>query len=408
MKVFILTDCYFPHPKSISFLIRDLGLELRARSNDVTILTADPGLDQPVEESWQNGLRVIRVRALSTKLRWLPARALAEIMQPWLVWWVARSWFRANRHDQIIYFSPSAFWGTLVKRLKSLWGCKTYMVQRDIFPEWLVQLKLVKSPLGISLLKKLTQEQYRVADTIGAQSRKDVIYLRAKLAPSGPPVELLYNWRDSQHRVIPDPDFRFRFGISNDDVVFFFGGTFSASQSADDILGLVSAIAQKSNRVHFFFLGGGSRFDHLRKEAAARGLQKCSFEDSVPLNRYLQILAACDVGCLTLDGRYQFDNIPGRAFDYMLCRKPLLAALNPTNEFLATIQSKKMGIAHSISETELLANGALKLIESPRLRKLWGNNAYRVLETEFSPGRAVDQIQSPFHAQEKSKIKIRA
>lgn len=395
MKITILTDCYFPSTKSISFLIRDLAVEFKQnRGHEVTILTSDPFITAAFEDSFQDGLRVVRVKAPATKGRWLVIRALLEVLQPWVLWWNARVWFATNPQECLIYYSPSAFWAPLVRRLKSLWSCRAYMIQRDIFPEWLVQLELVTNPFAIAALKALTHDQYTVADTIGAQSQKDVLFLKNKLSNSAPSIELLYNWRSAGESVKPDPQFRSRYGYRSDDTVFFFGGTFSASQSTEEVMKIVEILGEKSDRLRFFFLGGGSTFQQMKDTATEKKLRNVTFEKSLPLADYLKILASCDVGCLSLDARYRFDNIPGRALDYMLCKKPILAALNPTNEFIQTINQKQMGIALPIHDLKGVANAALKLAEDPKLRLQMGQNADKQLRTLFSPARAADQIEA--------------
>ena len=55
-----------------------------------------------------------------------------------------------------------------------------YYVLRDIFPDWLIFLKVVKNSFIIWLLNKLTNPQYTVSDIIGVETKENLHYLEKK------------------------------------------------------------------------------------------------------------------------------------------------------------------------------------------------------------------------------------
>jgi hypothetical protein len=55
-----------------------------------------------------------------------------------VLWKAGREFFRSHPCDLIAFYSPTIFFGPLVRRLKELWNCRSYMILRDIFPQWAV------------------------------------------------------------------------------------------------------------------------------------------------------------------------------------------------------------------------------------------------------------------------------
>ena len=44
----------------------------------------------------------------------------------------------------IVYYSPSIFFGNAVKYLKNKFNCFSYLILRDLFPQWSVDVGLIK------------------------------------------------------------------------------------------------------------------------------------------------------------------------------------------------------------------------------------------------------------------------
>ncbi|NJR72443.1 MAG: glycosyltransferase family 4 protein, partial [Gammaproteobacteria bacterium] len=87
------------------------------------------------------------------------------------------------------------FFGPLAHILKKKSKCKSYLIIRDIFPEWALDLGLIKRGLPYSFFKMIARYQYAVADTIGVQSMGNRSYFQSGAYLSRPQsVEVLENW----------------------------------------------------------------------------------------------------------------------------------------------------------------------------------------------------------------------
>ena len=49
-----------------------------------------------------------------------------------------------QRYDGIVWYSPSIFFGPLIYLLKRHNSCKTYLILRDIFPKWALDMGIIR------------------------------------------------------------------------------------------------------------------------------------------------------------------------------------------------------------------------------------------------------------------------
>src|SRR5205807_5043880 len=134
-RILIIVDCYFPTTKSSAKLVHDLGVELRSRGNEVTVLAPSESIEEKISISTEDGLQIVRVKTGKIKGANLIPRAWQEIRLSSSLWNGAKEFLRDHPADAIIFYSPSIFFGALVARLKKLWHCPAYLVLRDIFPQ---------------------------------------------------------------------------------------------------------------------------------------------------------------------------------------------------------------------------------------------------------------------------------
>ena len=77
--------------------------------------------------------------------------------------------------------------------LKNLSQSKVMYIVRDLFPEWLLSVGLIKKNLIYYFLKLLTFPQYTVPHYIGVESKGNLKLLRNKIS-KGIELGVLYNW----------------------------------------------------------------------------------------------------------------------------------------------------------------------------------------------------------------------
>ena len=397
MRILLLVDCYIPYSKSSATQMRDLAVELRDRNHDVIVLTPSDRIVNSIEVSREEGLRVVRVKTRKIKGASKVFRALEEARLSSLVWRRARRFLLNNRADLIAFYSPTIFWGGLVRRLKSGWGCPTYLILRDIFPAWAVDAGLLSKGPIYSFFRKKEVEQYEAADRIAVQSPANLQYFTREFKSRRYPLEVLYNWISLRAENLSSMKYRKALGLGGK-IVFFYGGNIGVAQDLDNIIRLAVRLADHDH-ICFVLVGEGSEESRLKRLIAEKNLRNIQILSPMAHQEYLAMIAEFDVGLLSLDQRLKTHNVPGKLLCYMHGSKPTLASVNPGNDLFGIIEENRAGFCIANGDDENLCAAALTLANDPELRAKLGANSRRLLERLFSVNAAASQIVDPYQPQ---------
>lgn len=397
MRILIIVDCYLPTPKSGAKLIHDLGVEFRRRGHEVTILTPSDAISKALQVSTEDGLRVARVKNRTIKGTTKVFRAIREARLSATLWSPAKNFLLANPAELIVFYSPTIFFGPLVRRLKSHWGCPAYLVLRDIFPQWAVDAGILRKGLAWRYFRRKEIEQYRVADLIGVESQANLEYFAREFPKESYHLQVLYNWAELDGRDLPSTGYRDRLGLHGK-VVFLYGGNLGVAQDLDNIIRLAKRLTPHK-QIHFLLVGEGSETSRLKRMIAENELSNIQILSALPQQQYMSMLSEADVGLISLNRRLRTHNVPGKLLGYMNCRKPVLASINPGNDLFGILESDPAGFCLLNGDDEGLCAAALRLANNPELRTSMGNNSRKLLERLFSVEAAARQIMKHFQQQ---------
>jgi O26-antigen biosynthesis N-acetyl-L-fucosamine transferase len=395
MRILLLVDNYYPSTKSVAKMMRDLALELARLGHDVKVAAADDDLPQKVSITQEDGTTVLRVNTGGLKINARALRGWRESRLSARMWRGGEEFFRANPCDLIIFYSPSIFFGALVKNLKALWCCPSYLVHRDIFPRWALDAGVLKPGLIYNFLRSKEIEQYDASDIIGVETPGNLRYFAEELPRKNYRLEVMLNWSNLGAKPSPG-DYRLRreLGLEGK-VVFFYGGNIGVAQDMDNLLRLAASVRDHQN-IFFLFVGSGSEVERLNAEIARQALPNIRILPAVAQSEYLSCVAQFDVGLVTLDRRLKTNSLTGKLLGYMQCGMPVLASLNPGNDLGPFLRDSDAGIACENGDDAALRAAALLLAGNPELRHRMGANSRALGEAKFSVQAAAAQILSHF------------
>lgn len=393
MRVLLLVDAYLPSIKASARLIDDLASELVCRGHEVVIAAPHEGARTPSRlEQPRPGVTVLHVRTGKLKGAPLPLRALNEWRLSANFWRAGRDYFQRMPCDLIVYYSPSIFFGALVQRLKRLWGCPSFLVLRDIFPQWAVDAGMLRrgSPPWW-FFRRYELLQYRAASVIGVQSPANLRYFEAEGLRGQWAMEVLYNWAETiDPRTVPQTFFRQKLGLGRK-TVFLYAGNIGVAQDMDNLLRLAESLIGEPE-VCFLLVGEGSEVARIEARLAARGPANVVLHPAVSQEDYLGLLAEVDVGLICLDRQLKTQNYPGKMLGYMNFSIPILASINPGNDLRDIIVDNDAGLVLLNGEDDALREAALRLARDPALRRRMGASGRALLERRFSVAGAATQL----------------
>ena len=394
MRILLLVVYYFPSTMSSATLIHDLAAEFHRLGHEPIVVAPDENILQEHQVSIENGIKVLRVRNGKIKSATKIVRAFNEIRLSKIIWNKGKYFFVENPCDLIIYYSPSIFFSSLVKRLKKLFSCPAYLVLGDIFPQWAVETGVLRKGLIYSYFKYKERQNYEAADIIRVQSPANLLYFKEHGLDKKYHLEVIYNWTSLTQQHTPHIKYRIQLGLKNK-IVFFYGGNIGVAQDVDNIIRLAENMRNEP-AAYFLLVGGGSEVSRAKKLIELKHLNNIAMLDPVDHEEYLSMLSEFDVGLISLDRRLRSHNFPGKMMSYMYHAKPILASINIGNDLKEMLEDNKAGLVCINGEDELFAAYAGRLVSDPNLRRQLGLNARTLLENTFSVSKAASQILSHF------------
>jgi glycosyltransferase involved in cell wall biosynthesis len=390
LRILMLVDCYYPSTKSVAKLVRDLGIEFHRLGNQVLVLTPSEAISTLLVISAEDGITIARVRTGKIKGASNVRRALEEMRLSSNLWSKARKFLHENPCDLIITYSPSIFFGPLVRKLKDLWGCPSYLILRDLFPQWAVDAGVLRRGLIHRFFRAFETYQYDVADQIAVQSPANLVYFAQTFPRKNYPLKVLHNWTALHEPNLPRTNFRTRLSLENK-VVFFFGGSIGVAQDMDNLVRLGARLERLTN-VHLLLVGNGSEVPRLNHFITTKGLRNITILPAVDQHEYLSMVSEFDVGLISLDRRLKTHNVPGKLLSYLFWGIPVLASLNPGNDLFDLLHENQAGLCFLNGDDDSFAAAAERLADDADLRAKLGQNARRLLERTFSVDAAAKQI----------------
>lgn len=394
MRIALIADVFPPLRSSGAVQLRDLSLELVRQGHQVTVMIPAPELNQPWQLEDMSGVEVLRLKAPRTKDMGYVRRTLGELLMPFMMLGSFRKSSLAKvRWDGVVWYSPSIFLGPMASALKKPSNCRSYLIIRDIFPEWAADIGLMGRGLPYHFFKAVARYQYSVADVIGVQTPGNLSYFQGWASRPGRQLEVLQNW------LADAPDRGCTISLADGPLagrtIFVYAGNMGEAQGMGVLIDLAERLHNRRD-IGFVFVGRGSEVQRLRADARVRGLDNVIFYDEIDPSEISGLYAQCDVGIVSLDPRHKTHNIPGKFLSYMQSGLPVLASINKGNDLEELIDDEGVGRVCTTHSADDLQHMAQDLLLEIAKNKQIPERCRILSEKLFSPEAIVKQIMKTF------------
>lgn len=389
MRIALISVYFTPMRNSAAVQMHDLAAELLRQGHKPTVFVPNADIDEPFRHILIDGIDIVQLKSPPIQDLSYLRRTLNEVLMPWCMRKnLASSPFSDAQWDKIIWYSPSIFLAPLVAYMKRKSACQAYMIIRDVFPEWALDLGIMRKGVPYWIFRAIAAYQNSVANVIGVQAAGELPYFRDRIRPDQS-IEVLQNW-------LSKPVFS---GCSIDvskthlagRKILVYAGNIGVAQGADTMLTLVQSLKEHAD-IGLIFVGRGSDKTRLEKAVHDNNLDNVLFHDEIDPSEIPGLYAQCHAGIVILDPRHTTHNIPGKFISYMRCGLPVLASINYGNDLNGIIIDNKVGEVSKENTVEGLNQAALTLFNTIEHDNEVSTRCEALGKELFSPQVAVQQI----------------
>tara|TARA_S200000501_G_scaffold5351_1_gene4590 strand:- start:5483 stop:6673 length:1191 start_codon:yes stop_codon:yes gene_type:complete len=322
MKIGIFTE-YFEHDKnSAGRHMSDLVRELSKSSETIDVFT----LYKYTNSSSFDDLNNVQIHSLNVdtkaKNKSLIKRFFIELSISFRALLVILRIRKLSYFDVLIWYSPTIFWAPIIKLLNFFKKAHKYLILRDIFPQWAVDLQVLKkNSLQYKVLRSFESLQYRTSDVIAIQTEGNRSHFD-KMPSISKKIRILRTWYDSNSLDINLPNMISE-QIPKNKKVLLYAGNLGLAQDQELLLKIINKMQDQDEFVFLLVGLKDSDRNSVKNYSDIQGLKNLIILDSLD-HKYMDALCRrCFLGIFSLDKRHTTHNIPGKFLQYLSSGLPV-------------------------------------------------------------------------------------
>ena len=302
------------------------------------------------------------------------------------------SFFRLKNHNFDIIFtcqySPVfvALTSIFISKLKNI---KHLIWVQDLWPETLLDLKVLKKGTAFSILKKLVNYIFKNSDVILVQSKKFIKIIKKNYKIQN--IEYLPNWCEDIF-INNKSNFFFKKKIK-DQFNIVFTGNIGKAQDFKNIIKTANKL-KKYNNFCWHIFGSGSELEQSKQRIKFLRLEKnFIFYGRKPINVIPSILSAADILIITMvKSSFLKTTIPGKFQSYLTANKPIIGMIDGiTNDI---IKQNKIGLVSGSGDYKNFAKNIVNIYNQKKSSKnTYKTIPYKYYKNNFDKKKNLDGLE---------------
>ena len=392
MKLAVFTEFFEYDKNSAGRHMTDLVLEMSKKFETIDVFTLyDHCLPKDMQNKWPQHVKIHSLRySTKSKTNSYYFRFFVELSIGVIAFIKILKLRKLYYFDSIIWYSPTIFWGPTILLISIFKRTKRYLILRDIFPQWAVDLDLIgKNSLQAFTLRFFERLQYKIADVIAIQTEGNSAYFdNMKYAKNK--LTILRTWYDVEENRLEIPK-NIYFSLPEGKKIILYIGNLGVAQNQKQLLGIIKEF--KNDSAYHFLLIGLKKSDKIKvlNVLSSYNLSNFSIYDSIDQRYVDPVCKISTVGVFSLDKKHTTHNIPGKFLQYLSSGLPVFG-LCGESDITDIIQKNKFGKTYT-GNNPIQAKKMLKDLIVDIERGLISNKSLtQYIKNEISTKKAASQI----------------
>lgn len=321
----------YPKEEKNSSLEKDFIKKLAEKGHKVYVITTvERRMKQNTYLYKDRNIEVLYVKTGNrTKEYNLVEKILTILTTPFFIRKKVNKYFGNIEIDYLVAYTPFMSNLDLIKFFKRKYNCKSALFLWDIMPQTAKDMGVIKNNIIFNYMKNNEKKLYKNVEKIicncdeaenyilrnNYKNKKEILLIRNSEYISK--VEFCNKDRDK---------IRKKYGYSEKDIVFIFGGNMGMLQKLDNILELAKHI--KDPNVKFLLVGDGKDKPLLERKILDEKIKNIKILDVIPRIEYDETIGAFDCGLISLNEKNTVPNFPTKVTAYLKLGLPIFASLD--------------------------------------------------------------------------------
>jgi colanic acid biosynthesis glycosyl transferase WcaI len=392
MNILLVHMRYFPDQTGTAPLVTELAQDLVKNGDQVTVIASLPHYGRSsihpgyshfrgfYHQSMEEGVMIIRTPVFLPKHGGLIQRGLNYLSYNLLS--LPAAW-SAGKPDIVLAVNPPIT-TTFAAWIISLLRHSNLVVGiQDIWPDCIIRIGQLRSRPLIWFSKVLEKFQYRIARKVIVLStgmKNNLLNKDVKAEK----VAVIANWADTD-RVVPGikkNSFAEKHGLE-DRFVVLFAGNHGYIAALENLI-LAAEVLKGESDILFLLAGEGSVKKDLQEQVEKKELTNVNFLASQPEKQWLEMLAASDLGLVSLRKDLAELNVPSKVYTIMAAGRPVLASVPESSEVASLVKAADAGQVIPPENPEALAATILEMRDQRERLAEMGRNGRQYLLGNFN------------------------
>jgi glycosyltransferase involved in cell wall biosynthesis len=364
-KILIHSIVFNPDGVSTAYLYNDIALRFKAEEYDVEVLTTTPHYNVLEEERARQPLKA-RLAGLyytsdfhGIKVIHVPQKKYKSTLLRMLgfVYWHFLSFvimLFKKKISVILSPSPPLTIGIINIIAAKLKGCKVIYNVQEIYPDFLIQQKELKSGFIIKFLSWLERFVYNNSDAV---TTIDAIFYNTIVNRFKDPSKLhiISNFVDTDlYKPIDKAQLKLNTELFPDNpsvLKLMYAGNIGFAQDWDPLIAVAKAL--RDSPVEFFIAGEGAMKNSLSEQISEQGLAKVHLLPYQSRELMPSLIGYADLHFIFMTNEMEKHGFPSKVYTIMACAKPMLISSGkdtPIVNFLEPYNCAFISTAKDFSE----------------------------------------------------------